>query len=36
MSGSSTPSAVNSSRSNSVSDTPDGPAGRGSSAISGT
>jgi E3 ubiquitin-protein ligase NEDD4 len=36
MSGSSTPSAVNSSRSNSVSDVPDGPGGRGSSAISGT
>ena len=37
MSGASTPSAVNTSRSNSVSDVPDGPGARGSSSLnSGT
>ena len=34
MSGASTPSAVNTSRSNSVSDVPDGPGARGSSSLS--
>ena len=33
MSGASTPSAVNTSRSNSVSDVPDGPGARGSSSL---